>query len=194
MFKVPAKRLRDYVGNPDPLAEAANTVAMVIACNQPFYPFYLYFAVGGASWPSWLTLLSTPFFVAVPVVARRSSLAGRTMLALLSIAATMLAVKALGAASYVQLFLLPCVALGALLFRPGERAVMALVFLSAILAYLSLANPFLDVGLGVGIATLSPGDEGAIAAVNAMSVVCLTAVIGIVFYPLLTKGSRQPPQ
>ena len=101
----------------------------------------------------------------------------------------MLAVKLLGAPSYVQLFLIPCLVLGVLLFRRGERSATALVFVAVLLAYLSL-----DGRMGEGMASLGPEDFGAIATINAISVACLTAVIGIVFFPLLGHGRRQRPQ
>lgn len=69
--------LKDYKSSPDPLAALANTVALVVAGNQPFYPLYLYAIVGQSAWPVWITLITTPFFTAIPVIARRSSLAGR---------------------------------------------------------------------------------------------------------------------
>ncbi|MBC7580273.1 MAG: hypothetical protein H7312_23340, partial [Tardiphaga sp.] len=64
-------RLRSYRDNPDPLAVLANTVALVIAGNQPFYPLYLHAIVGQSAWPAWLTLITMPLFAAVPAVSRR---------------------------------------------------------------------------------------------------------------------------
>ena len=77
MFNVLIERVRRYADNPDPMAKVAGTVALVVASNQPFYPLYLYAIVGNQAWPAWLTLLTTPFFLAVPAVARRYPLAGR---------------------------------------------------------------------------------------------------------------------
>ncbi len=108
------------------MAKAAGTVAVIVASNQPFYPVYLHAIAGSAAWPAWLTLLSTPFFVAVPAVARRHSLAGRVLLPIAGVANTVLCVKLFGVASAVELFLFPRILLGAILFRPTERTIMAL--------------------------------------------------------------------
>ena len=112
--------LRAYADNRDPLAAAGNRVALLVAVNQPFYPIYVAWLVGNA-WPTLLTFLSTPLFLAVPAVARRSPQAGRALLVLAGVANTMLAAKAVGVASGVEAFLAPCVVLAGLLFRPGER-------------------------------------------------------------------------
>ena len=107
MLKTILLRLREYVSNPDPMAKAAGTVAIVVAGNQPFYPLYLHAIAGIAAWPAWLTLVSTPFFVAVPAVARRHSLTGRALLPIAGVANTLLCVKLFGVASAVELFLFP---------------------------------------------------------------------------------------
>jgi hypothetical protein len=105
MRKTILARLHEYVSNPDSMAKAAGTVAVIVASNQPFYPVYLHAIAGRAAWPAWLTLLSTPFFVAVPAVARRHSLAGRVLLPIAGVANTVLCVKLFGVASAVELFL-----------------------------------------------------------------------------------------
>jgi hypothetical protein len=99
MLKTILLRLQEYVSNPDPMAKAAGTVAIVVASNQPFYPLYLHAIAGIAARPAWLTLLSTPFFVAVPAVAHRHSLTGRALLPIAGVANTMLCVKLFGVAS-----------------------------------------------------------------------------------------------
>ena len=162
--------------SPDPLTQAAGIIAIVVASNQPFYPLYLHAAVGSAAWSAWLTLLSTPFFAAVPAVARRHSAAGRVMLPLVGVANTVLSVKLLGVASAAQLFLLPCLLLGAMLFRPNERSFMALVFLATFLAYFTL-----DGSLGSALNVFSPEEYQSIVTVHAASVAALTVFIGLLF-------------
>ena len=71
--------LRAYAGHSDPRVAVANTIALVVAANQPFYPLYLYGLLDGAITPVWFTFLSTPFFLAVPAVARRNAAAGRAL-------------------------------------------------------------------------------------------------------------------
>ena len=119
-------RIHRYTDNPDPLAKVAATVALVVASNQPFYPLYLHAIVGKQAWPAWLTLLTTPLFLAVPAVARRHSLAGRAMLPIVGVINTVLCVKLIGLATAVELFLLPCILLAAILFRTSERNTMVL--------------------------------------------------------------------
>lgn len=53
------------------MVAACNLIALVVASNQPFYPLYVYWAVSGDVWPTFFTFLSTPLFLAVPVVAKR---------------------------------------------------------------------------------------------------------------------------
>ena len=61
-----------YAAHPGPREAVANTVALVIVSNQPFYPLYLHWAVSPVIGPSLLTFLSTPLFAMVPAVMRRS--------------------------------------------------------------------------------------------------------------------------
>src|ERR1700733_682382 len=99
------KRLQAYKDNPDPLAGLANTVALVVAGNQPFYPLYLHAIVGRAAWPAWITLITMPLFAAVPAVARRRPLAGRAMLPVIGTANGILAAKLIGIDPGVNSFL-----------------------------------------------------------------------------------------
>jgi len=169
-------RWRENVENPDPLANATGTIAMVVAVNQPFYPLYLHAIVGSAAWPAWLTLLSTPFFAAIPAVMRRHSLTGRAMLPVVGVLNTMLCAKLFGLASAVELFFLPCILLAAMLFRPDERAIMVPILLTPVLAYLAL-----DSNLGPPLQVFSPEEYRSIVAVHAVSVAGLTAFIGLLF-------------
>jgi hypothetical protein len=86
-------RWRDALADLDHRARAAGSIALVVAINQPFYPLYLHAIAGAAATSAWLTLLSTPFFAAVPAIARHHSLLGRAMLPLAGVANTMLGVK-----------------------------------------------------------------------------------------------------
>lgn len=114
------RRIGDYAAHPDPLTAACNLLALMVASNQPFYPFYLWWGVGG-DWPvAFWTLLSTPFFLAVPAVARRHALAGRLLLPMTGIANTMLSARAFGTASGVELFLIPCALIAMLALRRSE--------------------------------------------------------------------------
>lgn len=61
---------RAYAHHPDPRVAAANVISLLVASNQPFYPLYLFWLVSADISAAWFTFLSTPFFLAVPVVAR----------------------------------------------------------------------------------------------------------------------------
>ncbi|MEI8154823.1 MAG: hypothetical protein WCG92_25065 [Hyphomicrobiales bacterium] len=182
MLSTLLSQVRKYTENPDPLAHAAGTIAIVVAGKQPFYPLYLHAIVGAAAWPAWLTLLSTPFFLMVPAIARRNSLLGRAVLPIAGVANTVLCVKLFGVASAVELFLLPCVLLGVILFRPRERATMVLVLTLPFAAYLVL-----DWNLGPPMQVFSSSEYNSIIAVHAISVAALTALVGLLFASILSE-------
>jgi hypothetical protein len=133
------KRLRDavaaYAHSDDPLAAATNFIALCVVGNQPFYPLYVWWVVGDDGWSSFLTFLSTPFFLAIPAIARRSSLAGRAMLPLVGIANTILSAKAFGVASGVELFLCPCAMIAGMALRASERVIMLAIIGIALAAF-----------------------------------------------------------
>jgi hypothetical protein len=170
------KAFQTYKANLDPKAALANTIALVVAGNQPFYPLYLHAIVGRSAWPAWITLLTMPLFAAVPAIARRNPLAGRAMLPTIGTANGILAVKLIGIDTGVELFLLPCVLLAAILFRPGERLVML-----AVLSFPFAAYFLLDQFVGAPIATYSTSEYRSIIAMHAFSVASLFVVIGYAF-------------
>lgn len=170
------RALRDYKNNPDPLAALANTVALVVAGNQPFYPLYLHAIVGASAWPAWITLITMPLFATVPAVARLSPLLGRAMLPTIGTANGILAVKLIGTDTGVQLFLLPCVLLATILFRPGERLVMLAVLALPFAAYI-----LLDRIVGTPLATYSAAEYRSMVSMHAFSVASLFGLIGYAF-------------
>lgn len=169
------RRVAGYAAHEDPLTNAANWVAVVVAWNQPFYPLYLWAVVGGDKvWPAFLTFLSTPFFLAVPVVAKRHPLAARIMLPVTGIANGVLSTKAFGVGSGVEIFLIPCALLGAALFRPAERAAGLVVIALSAAAYLVPAHVF-----GQSLANYSAADNSGMAGLNAASAAVLVVFIGL---------------
>lgn len=174
-------RYRAYVDHPDPLARIANTVAMVVAGNQPFYPLYLHGFVGSAAWPAWLSLLTTPVFLAVPALARRNSLMGRALLPLIGITNTVLCVKLLGARTAVELFLIPCLLLAAVLFRAGEGAIKWPLLALPFAAYF-----IIDGRVGAPLAVFADAHYPSLAALNGVSVASLVALIGLLLASLLS--------
>lgn len=63
--------LARYRAHPDPAVQTANTVALVVGSNGPFYPLYVWWLVPETGLIPLLTMLATPFFLAVPLVKRR---------------------------------------------------------------------------------------------------------------------------
>jgi hypothetical protein len=180
-------KLRSYRENSDPLATLANTVALVVASNQPFYPLYLYAIVGGSSWPAWLTLITMPLFALVPAVARRSPLLGRAMLPVVGVTNGVLAVKLIGTETGVELFLLPCVLLSTLLFRATERAVMIAVLACPFAAYF-----ILDHVVGAPFEIYTSTEYRSIISMHAFSVASLLALIGF-SYPSEPRAHGDNP-
>jgi len=166
--------IRDYAADEDPLVAAGNSIALVVASNQPFYPLYISWAVSDNIWPSFFTFLSTPFFLAVPWVARRFSLAGRALLPLTGIANTIFSAKLFGEASGVELFLGPCIMIAALLFRQNERFFMFLIVAVAILVFASLHGHY-----GTPFHLYTSVEYINFLRLNAFSVATLTAFIGL---------------
>ena len=116
--------LRAYTASEDPRVSAGNTIAMVLAWNQPYYPLYLWWIVGRDAWVGIPDAFSGLLFFAVPAIARRSPLAGRIALVVFSVANVVFCSMMLGQAAGVQLLFLPCGMLAAMLFTWRERFVM----------------------------------------------------------------------
>jgi hypothetical protein len=172
----PWRAVRSYTAHPDPLVAAANLIAVVVAWNQPFYPLYLYFLIGDDIGVSFFTFLWTPFFVAVPAVARRHSLAGRALLPLTGMANTVMCAKLFGEASGVELFLAPCVMIASMLFRRSERLVMLALVGLGLLAYIGLHGRY-----GAPYHRYSAEEYARLFSLNALSVGTLTAFVGLAF-------------
>jgi hypothetical protein len=159
-----------YSYSHDPLAAASNFIALCVVGNQPFYPLYVWWIVGDDGWASFVTFLSTPFFLAVPAVARRSSLLGRAMLPIAGIANTVLSAKAFGAASGVELFLCPCAMIAGMALRARERKITLAIIGFAIGVFALLHDR-----LGVPLHVFSSEEYAPFLSLNAWSVAGLTA-------------------
>ena len=116
--------LRAYTASDNPRVSACNTIAMVIAWNQPYYPLYLLWIVGRDAWVGVPDAFSGILFFAVPAIARRSGMLGRVAMVILSVANVVFCSMMLGEAAGVQLLFLPCGMLAAILFTWRERFVM----------------------------------------------------------------------
>ncbi len=116
--------LKTYVASDDPYVSASNTIAMVLAWNQPYYPFYLWWIVGRDAWVGIPDAFSGLLFFAVPAIARRSPVLGKSALVVFSVANVAFCSMMLGEAAGIQLLYLPCGMLAAILFPWRQRAVM----------------------------------------------------------------------
>ncbi len=127
------RALSRYVDSPDPLTRANNVLALMVASNQPFYPFYVRFIAGDDNGVTFLTLLSTPLFLAIPVLSRwrpTLALAGIPVIGLVN---GMIAMKAIGTAAGIELFVIPCFLVALLLaHKDSWKIVMGLAMCAAL--------------------------------------------------------------
>lgn len=178
------RRVIAYAAHDDPLVRACNLIALVVASNQPFYPLYVYWTVSEYISPTFFTFLSTPLFLVVPALSRRSSIAGRALLPFAGVANTVVSAKAFGQASGVEIFLIPCALIAAAFFRPSERLIAFSLIGLAIFVYLGL-----DGAYGAPVHLYTASQYTAFLRLNAMSAGMLTVFIGLVAAELLTRRS-----
>lgn len=175
--------LRAYSAHEDPAASVCNFVALVVGWNGPFYPVYLIALAGGSiAAPALLTMLATPFFLAIPLLSQRSSLAGRLGLPLIGTVNTLWCIKLLGSATAVGLFLLPCVVLATLLFR--RRELPWLLFAAAVPVAARLIP---DAVFDPPLIALSAAATARVASLNIGSVATLTVLLVLQIAGLLRR-------
>jgi len=158
------RRYYEYIEHHDPLARASNVIALFILSNQPFYPLYIYFLVGGRFWPALLTLLSSPLYVAVPWLMRKNVLAGKWLLVAASIGNTLLSIKVLGPETGLELFFFPCAVLGALIFGNKEAKSAWIAAVLPIALFLALRGRY-----GSPFETFSGAKYGSLLTLHAVS-------------------------
>jgi len=183
LIRAPMEALRAYAHHPDPRVASANFVALLVASNQPFYPLYFWWLVSGTIWPTYYTFLSTPFFLTVPWLSRRNTIAGRALLPLAGIGNTVLCAKLFGVQSAVEIFLIPCAVLALLIYRPHERLVSFGLAGIAFLAYLLLSGRY-----GASAHVYSATEYAALIRLNVVSAGMLTACAALIFSNLLAKA------
>jgi hypothetical protein len=163
-----------YVAHDDPLAAAANLVALAIGLNQPLYPLTLYLATGGDVTWAFIDFVSGPCFLAIPAIMRRHSLGGRVAMVVLASLDTFISVKVFGQASGAEFYLLPCLLLAALLFRKHEvrwsYGLTALIFVALV---------GMNGRYGVDFLQWSASNYETLVRINAVSVAMLTTFIGV---------------
>ncbi|MBY0362859.1 MAG: hypothetical protein K2X45_13215 [Phreatobacter sp.] len=178
-----------YFDGTTPRSAIAASVAFIVVSNQPFYPFYLYLLLGGRAWPALLTWLSAPLFAAVPRVARTDEARGGALLVTAGMANTTLCTVAMGPASGVELFYLPCLALALLLFTGRQRAMAAAatVFATgAAMAAVRLAG-------AEGLVPITAHELASLRRINAFSVCGLLAVMAYLSRRLWWRAAPVTP-
>lgn len=167
------RRLWAYFDAPTPRGSIAASVSFIIVSNQPFYPLYLYLLLGGRAWPSLLSWLSGPIFAAVPYLLRQGEARGAAALMVAGIGNTALCTAALGPASGVELFYLPCLVLPLLTLAGRER----LIGLGATVAAIVLLMALVRLVGFEGLVAISAEETATLQRINAFSVTGLTCVM-----------------
>ncbi len=171
-----SKKLSAYLAHPDPLTAATNLIAFVVGANGPFYPLYAVLLIGAPGASTLFTMLSSPFFLAIPALSKRHGLAGRIALPIVGTLNTVWCTKLIGVPSGVELFLLPCITIAALSFRRSERLLMLPLTGLPMCLYLLLHHRY-----GIPLLGFSPDQYGALLSLNAASTGTLTAFLGLVY-------------
>lgn len=159
---------------PDALTAASVTVAWVIVANKPFYPPTIWYVVGNGVEAAWLSILSMPFFLAIPFIARRSSLLARIALPVIGTVDTICETKLFGTGSGTELFFAACIMLVALSFRAGEK--LWQIGLTGFVFAGFLTTRYL---IGAPLHVWSTDDLAKLFNLNAFAVACLTAFIAL---------------
>lgn len=143
-FNAVRDRAAHYVRSPDRLAVLANTGATIIWTHLPFYSLLVLWLVGRPVWPTFVQFLAWPLFFAVPLVSRRHPDLSRALFVVAGLINTLLCIKALGVASGVGWFLLPCLLIAVTFFHPREwklAGALALLTAACVLLLTRLGPP-----------------------------------------------------
>jgi hypothetical protein len=118
---------------------AANWVVLIIGTHLPFWPLYVWLAAGSQAMPTaLLTVAATPAFLLVLPLSRRSGRWARIATVLVAVGNTALTTWVMGLNTGTGLFLAPCAALAALLFRRSELWLMLALALLPLGAWYAL--------------------------------------------------------
>lgn len=125
------RKIENYISSSRPLVRANNLLALLVASNQPFYPIYVQLVAGPDGGATFLTLLTTPLFLAVPWLSHRHPELSLASVPVIGLANAILATLALGNAVGFELFILPCLVVAVLV---ADRETSKLVVPAAISA------------------------------------------------------------
>ncbi|MEO3473676.1 hypothetical protein AAFN86_17540 [Roseomonas sp. CAU 1739] len=171
-------RLRAYAAHPDAATRVVNAIALLVGFNGPFYPAYVWFLAPEAGPAALATMAASPFFLAIPWLARRHAAAARAALPVIGIANTVWTAALLGRGTGVDVFLFPCLVLALLCWR--ERWTMLGLLGAGLLAQQVLLR-----WAWAPIASLAMDGQVALQSLNTMSVGALLAVIALNIASLL---------
>ena len=94
--------LRAYGAHADPATRIANTIALLVGFNGPFYPLYVWFLLPEAGPAALATMAMSPAFLAIPWLSRRSAVAARAALPVVGLVNTVWTAALLGAGLLAQ--------------------------------------------------------------------------------------------
>lgn len=165
------QRVTNFVADADPLTEASNRLALIVASNQPFYPLYINWITGETSPLLALTFLSTPLFIASPWVARRLPGVGRLWFPAVGAINTFFCTAIFGVASGVELFLLPCLIIATLSCRAGERRALLACIAMIVGTFILLQGRY-----GPALFKAEPAQLSTLSALNSYSALFLSVI------------------
>ncbi len=177
--------MRDYAAAPDPLTATSNRLALILASNQPFYPFYVRWVTGEANPLLAMTLLSTPFFLASPWVARRLPDVGRLWFPAVGAINTFFCAFVFGQGSGVEFFLAPCLTIAALSCRRTHIRALAGYVAALLGGYLLLHGNY-----GTPLYPLDARQQDALGSLNFYSALTLSAIAVWMFLPARRHSLR----
>lgn len=184
------RRIQHYAAAEDRLTAASNRLALILASSQPFYPLYVRLATGEAHPLLALTLLSTPFFLASPWIARRFPAHGGLWFPTIGALNTIFCGFIFGAASGVELFLAPCLVIAVLSCRPTQWRSLALYVAGLVVAFWLLRHR--------NEAPIYPATQAqfeALFSLNAYSAATLSAIaIWMLYAPGGVNRESAPPR
>ena len=170
-----AQRIVTWSGHAEARLTAAGRFAVLIAMGLPVYALAVWLVIGAKAWAVLPVFASLPLLLAVPPIGRRRPQAGRWLALAAPLAATSLAVLALGSVTRAGLFYLPVLALVPLIFPAGQRRNSALAALACALLTLVAAAI-----LGRGLEPFTPQEIYGLAKLHAAGAVALLIAVAFV--------------
>ncbi len=162
--------LAAYADHPDATTRLANSIALLVGSNGPFYPLHVWWLVPEAGPAALATMAASPGFLAIPWLARWRPVLGRVALPLLGVANTAWTVVLLGPDSGAVAFVAPCLLLAGLAWR--EPYWLLVVLGIGMVAQIGAPHWPLP-----PLAALAPVQQVSLAPLHAMSAAALICVI-----------------